>query len=103
MRMGGGMLGADRSQLGDARFDRGVVRRVLRFARPYRTMLLAYLGVIVVVALVQLVPPLIFRQIIDDAIPRGIDQGDRGLLHLLAGLAIVAAVGSAALRSRRWL
>jgi len=104
MRGGGGMLGADRSQLGDARFDRGVVRRVLRFARPYRTMLLSYLGVIVVVALVQLVPPLIFRQIIDEAIPRGIDEGDRGLLHLLAGLAIVAAVGSAGLAIvDRWL
>jgi ATP-binding cassette subfamily B protein len=100
----GGMLGSDRSQLGDARFDRGVVRRVLRFARPYRTMLLAYLGVIVAVALVQLIPPLIFRQIIDEAIPRGIDQGDRGLLHLLAGLAVLAAMGSAALAIvDRWL
>ena len=100
----GGMLGSDRSQLGDARFDRGVVRRVLRFARPYRTMLLVYLGVIVAVALVQLIPPLIFRQIIDEAIPRGIDQGDRGLLHLLAGLAVLAAMGSAALAIvDRWL
>ena len=44
--MGGpsGMLGADRSQLGDAKFDRQVVRRVLRFARPYRAMLLGFLG-----------------------------------------------------------
>jgi len=98
------MLGADPSQLGDASFDGAVVRRVLRFARPYRRMLLAYLGVIVAVALVQLVPPLVFRQIIDEAIPRGIDQGDRGLLHLLAGLAILAAVGSGALAIvDRWL
>jgi ATP-binding cassette subfamily B protein len=98
------MLGADRSQLGDAKFDWNVVRRVLRFARPYRTMLLAYLGVIVAVALVQLAPPLIFRQIIDEAIPRGIDQGDRGLLHVLAGVAVLAAVGSAALAIvDRWL
>jgi ATP-binding cassette, subfamily B, bacterial len=102
--MHGGMLGADRSQLGDARFDRGVVRRVLRFAKPYRWLLLTYLGVIVAVALVQLVPPLIFRQIIDEAIPRGIDQGDRSLLHVLAALAVVAAVGSAALAIvERWL
>ena len=43
--MGGGMLGADPSQLGGASFDGTVVRRVLRFARPYRGMLLAYLGV----------------------------------------------------------
>ncbi len=104
MHMGGGMLGADPSQLRGASFDGAVVRRVLRFARPYRAQLLAYLGIIVAVALVQLVPPLIFRQIIDEAIPRGVDEGDRGLLHLLAGLAILAAVGSGALAIvDRWL
>jgi ATP-binding cassette subfamily B protein len=103
MRMGG-MLGADPSQLGDARFDWNVVRRVLRFAKPYRGMLLGYLGVIVAVALVQLAPPLVFRQIIDEAIPRGIDQGDRSMLHLLAGLAVLAAVAGAALAIvDRWL
>jgi ATP-binding cassette subfamily B protein len=104
MRMGGGMLGADPSQLGDARFDWGVVRRVLRFARPYRWMLVAYLVVIVAVALVQLAPPLLFRQIIDEAIPRGIDRGDRGLLHVLAGVAVLVAVGSAVLAIvERWM
>lgn len=104
MRMGGGMLGADPSQLGDAKFDWDVVRRVLRFARPYRTMLLGYLGVIVAVALVQLAPPLVFRQIIDQAIPQGVNDGDRGLLHLLAALAVLAAVASAALAIvDRWL
>jgi ATP-binding cassette, subfamily B, bacterial len=102
--MGGGMLGADPSQLGDARFDKGVVRRVLRFARPYRSLLIAYLVVIVGVAVVQLVPPLLFRQIIDEAIPRGIDQGDRGLLHLLAGVAVLVAVGNAVLAIvERWM
>jgi ATP-binding cassette subfamily B protein len=103
MRMGG-MLGADPSQLGDASFDWSVVRRVLRFARPYRAMLLAYLGIIVAVALVQLAPPLVFRQIIDEAIPRGSTQGDSSLLHLLAGLAVLAAVGGAGLAIvERWL
>ncbi|HEU0170062.1 MAG TPA: ABC transporter ATP-binding protein [Acidimicrobiales bacterium] len=104
--MGGpsGMLGADRSQLGDAKFDRNVVRRVLHFARPYRWMLVGYLAVIVVIALIQLVPPLIFRQIIDEAIPQGINEGDRGLLHLLAAVAVAAAVGSAAMAIvERWL
>ena len=104
--MGGpsGMLGADRSQLGDAKFDADVVRRVLRFARPYRWMLLGYLAVIVAIALIQLVPPLIFRQIIDEAIPQGINEGDRGLLHLLAAVAVVAAVGSAGMAIvERWL
>ncbi len=103
LRMGG-MLGADPSQLGDARPSWPVVRRVLRFAHRYRWQLLAYLGVIVVAAVVQLVPPLLFREIIDVAIPRGVDRGDSGLLHLLAVLAVVVAVASAVLAVvERWL
>src|SRR5918995_6809582 len=87
----GGLLGADRSTIAGARFDGTVVRRVWRFARPYRWMLLAYVGTIIAQALVQLTPPLLFRSIIDSAIPQGVDGGDRGLLHLLAGLAVLAA------------
>src|SRR5919106_26841 len=98
-RVGGGgggghpMLGADPSALAGASVDRSLVWRVWRFARPYRWMLLGYLGIIVVTALVQLVPPLLFRSIIDSAIP----DGDRGYLNLLAGLAVLAALGGAVL------
>lgn len=87
------LLGADPTQLGDARFKGAVVRRVWRFARPYWWMLLAYVATIGFQALVQLVPPLLFRSILDDAIP----NDDRGLLHLLAGLAVLAAATNAAL------
>ncbi|MGH9112990.1 MAG: ABC transporter ATP-binding protein [Acidimicrobiales bacterium] len=87
------MLGADRSVLEGAKVGRALVGRVWRFARPYRWMLLAYLGVIVATALVQLVPPLVFRTIIDTAIP----AKDRGQLNLLAVLAVVAALGGAVL------
>ena len=87
------MLGADPSALAGASVDRSLVWRVWRFARPYRWMLLGYLGIIVVTALVQLVPPLLFRSIIDSAIP----DGDRGYLNLLAGLAVLAALGGAVL------
>ncbi|MGH9286754.1 MAG: ABC transporter ATP-binding protein [Acidimicrobiales bacterium] len=98
-RVGGGstgahpMLGADPSQLAGANVDRSLVWRVWRFARPYRWMLLAYLGIIIVTALVQLVPPLLFRSIIDSAIP----DGDRAYLNLLAGLVVLAALAGAAL------
>jgi ATP-binding cassette subfamily B protein len=87
------MLGADPSQLEGASVDRSLVRRVWRFARPYRWMLLGYLAIIVATALVQLAPPLLFRTIIDLALP----SGDRGYLNLLAGLAVLAAAGSAGL------
>src|ERR687898_1606117 len=93
----GGLLGADRSTIAGALFDGTVVRRVWRFPRPYGGMLLAYVGTIIAQALVQLTPPLLFRSIIDSAIPQGVDGGDRGLLHLLAGLAVLAAFANGCL------
>jgi ATP-binding cassette subfamily B protein len=93
----GSLLGADPATVDGARFRGAVVRRVWRFARPYRWMLLAYVGIIVAQALVALVPPLLFRSIIDSAIPQGPGEGDRALLHLLAGLAVLAALGTGAL------
>src|SRR5690606_8392229 len=97
MRGPHGLLGADPATLGGARFSGAVIRRIGRFARPYRWMLLTYVGIIVLGAVAALVPPLIFREIIDEAIPRGRDHNDLGLLHLLAGLAVLAAVASAGL------
>ncbi|HEY6414800.1 MAG TPA: ABC transporter ATP-binding protein, partial [Acidimicrobiales bacterium] len=87
------MLGADPNQIAGASVDRSLVRRVWRFARPYRWMLLGYLAIIVVTALIQLLPPLLFRSIIDSAIP----DGDRASLNLLAGLAVLAAFAGATL------
>ena len=57
-----------------------------RFARPYRTLIAGFLATIVASALISLVPPLLFRQILDDAIP----DEDRGLLHVLAALVVAA-------------
>jgi ATP-binding cassette, subfamily B, bacterial len=94
------ILGADPAGVAGASFDRGIVRRVLAFARPYRGQLLGLLGIIVAAALVSLVPPLLFRAIIDDAVP----TGDRALLNRLAALVVLAALVEAALAlTERWL
>jgi ATP-binding cassette, subfamily B, bacterial len=94
------ILGADPAGVAGATFDRGIVRRVLAFARPYRGQLLGLLGVIVAAAMVSLVPPLLFRAIIDDAVP----TGDRALLNRLAALVVLAALVEAALAlTERWL
>src|SRR5687767_3375424 len=102
MRMGSHhALGADPSELAGARLGRGVVKRVWStFARPYRRMLIGFLTTIVAAALVQLVPPLVFRQVIDDAIP----ESDRGLVTVLALVAVGAAVveGALGLAERWW-
>ena len=73
--------------------SRAVLRRVWRFARPYRRLIAGFLAIIVASALISLVPPLLFRQILDDAIP----NQDRGLLHVLAALVVAAALADAGL------
>ncbi|WP_334141190.1 ABC transporter ATP-binding protein [Rhabdothermincola sp.] len=92
-------MGADPEAIKGATVGKDVVRRVLRLAKPYRWMLAGFVAVIVGAALVALAPPLLFRQIIDSAIP----EGNRGQLHLLAGLVVAAAVADAALAfAERW-
>lgn len=93
------VIGSDPNAVAGATVGKHVVRRVLAFARPYRRQLTGFIATIVATALVMLVPPLLFRAIIDDAIP----NGDRSQLHLLAGLVIAAAVAEAALSfGERW-
>jgi ATP-binding cassette, subfamily B, bacterial len=106
MRDGGPrrMLGADPSLIRDARLDRGIARRVWRFTRPYRIMLGAFLVILVAQALIDVVPPLLFREIIDSAIPQGQQTGDRSALHLLAGVAVLTAIAAAVLAVlERWM
>jgi len=87
------LLGPDPAGVAGARLRRDVLHRVWTFARPYRRMLAAFLAIIVAAALVSLVPPLLFRQILDDALP----SSDRRLLNLLAGGIVAAAVADAGL------
>jgi ATP-binding cassette subfamily B protein len=71
-----------------------LVRRVLReFARPYRSMLVGFLAIIVASAVIDLGPPLLFRQIIDVAIP----EQNAALLTTLSLVVVAMAVMSAAL------
>ena len=79
------VLGRDPEAIKGKTFDKDVVKRVWRFARPYRAMLFGFLAVIVVDAVVALAPPLLFKRLIDHAIP------DRNLSAVnVIGLFIVA-------------
>ena len=61
----------DPDMLTNRTLDRAVVRRVWRFARAYRLLLVVLLASILVASLVEILPPLVFREIIDKhAIPR---------------------------------
>ena len=79
--------GAD-LDLENAKLDRAVARRAWQFLRPYRTLLGFYLAAIVVSSVLGVLPPLIFKRLIDDAIP----ARDLGAVNLLAMAAVGVAV-----------
>ncbi|MSW32734.1 MAG: ATP-binding cassette domain-containing protein [Actinobacteria bacterium] len=87
------MMSGNRDAIANASIGRRTVLRVLSYARPYRWAISTFVFVIVIQALLGLIPALLFRQIIDSAIP----EGNRGLLHVLAAIVITAAVFSSAM------
>jgi ATP-binding cassette subfamily B protein len=50
------------------RINRNLLRRVLEYARPYWPLVATMLGTIVVISLVGLVPPLLYRDLIDNVL-----------------------------------
>ncbi|MEY4633376.1 MAG: hypothetical protein RLZ18_748 [Actinomycetota bacterium] len=94
------MLPGDAHAVKGARVKRESLRRVWRFAEPYRWKIIGFLGAIVAAAMLGLAPPLLFRSILDKAIP----NKDGGLITTLAIVLVVAALGDAALAiTQRWL
>jgi ATP-binding cassette subfamily B protein len=87
------MIGSDPAAVAGVKLSRDVLRRVWRFAQPYRTAIVGFVLVIVAASLLSLAPPLLFRQILDEAIP----DADRQQLHVLAALIVLAAIGDAVL------
>jgi ATP-binding cassette subfamily B protein len=79
---GGGwwsFISFDESQ-GRPTVDRALLRRVFAYARPYWGALALLLAVIGLISLIELVPPLLYRELIDRVLP----SGDTGRLNLLA-------------------
>src|SRR5215469_9913969 len=71
---------------------KGIVKRILRFAKPYRRLLAIFLVLIVIDALVSVANPLIYREIIDSGILRRNEGLIIGLAGLVAGLALIDAI-----------
>ena len=81
------------------RLTHGVLRRIVRFARPYRRLIVLFVSLIVVGSALPVVQPLLFREIID----RGVLQGNRPLLVRLAvTLAVLAVVQAGLSLVQRW-
>ena len=72
--------------------SQGVVRRVLRFAKPYRFLIAVFVALVVILAALAVAPPLLFKEIID----HGVLQGDRRVVIIvsliLACIAVLQAV-----------
>ncbi len=78
----------------DARIDRATLRRAWRFAKPYQKMIIAFLATMAGSSLVAIAPPLVFKRLIDTAIP----DRDFGHINLLVFTAVALALGETALR-----
>ncbi|CAB4813619.1 unannotated protein [freshwater metagenome] len=79
--------------MSNAKVRKGTGRRVLAYTKPYRLMVIGFVAVIVAQALLQLVPVLLFKRIIDNAIP----GRDNAQLNRLALIIIIAAFAEALL------
>ena len=101
--MGGGQLMRSFRRDDSVRSQRlspGLIRRIARFAAPYRRLLIVFLVLIVVDAVIGAANPLIYAAIID----HGILLGDSSLVVELAVLLVVLAILDAALSlAERWI
>ncbi len=106
MSMGGHGMGGGGGQFGGVmrsmrrddsvtqqKVTKGTARRMIRFARPYRSILIWFLVLVVIDAVIGVVNPLLFRSIID----KGIPEHNKSLIIGLAAVAAVLAVVDTAL------
>src|SRR5688572_16742901 len=101
--MGRGPFGS-RLDVSGKRLQTGVIKRALGFARPYRGFIVAFLISTVVGSFFILVPPLLLKTLLDDILTSGGRYyRSAGALNMLAGAAVVVALGSASLSlASRW-
>ena len=93
------VLGSDPEAVRGATLDKGVARRAWAFARPFRWSILGFLVIIAFDAVIGLAPPLLFRAVLDTAIP----EGDKTLVVILATVTVLVALADAALGvAQRW-
>jgi ATP-binding cassette subfamily B protein len=100
MRMGPHhLIPGDKSAIAGTKVNRSSMRRVVVFARPYSISIIGFLISILVAAAIALIPPLLFRTIVDTAIP----AGDKRRIVILTIILVVVAMGDAILSIvQRW-
>ena len=100
-----GVSRSDPAMLSQAHLDRGLLRRVWTFARPYRARTAGFLAAIVVQALLGLATPLLVKVVIDRALPQtaGGPADSRLLTWCAVGMAGAAVASAGFSLVERWL
>ena len=79
--------------------SKGVLRRILTFARPYRALISLFVGLVAIAAALAVAPPLLFKVLIDD----GVLQGNQALIIQVALVVAALAIAQAVLGLiQRW-
>lgn len=84
---------SDRSALDGKAITKQTRARVFAFAKPYKRSIHGFLGTIIVSTFLGLLPPLLIREVFDDAIV----NGDGGYINILFLFLVAAALGEAVL------
>ena len=93
------LIPRDKSAVAGAKIGKTSIRRVAKFARPYRRSIIGFLITIVVSSAIALLPPFMFRMIVDHAIP----DSDKRRIVTLTAILVVVALGDAGLQIvQRW-
>lgn len=80
-------------------FGLETLKRILRYAKPYRWMIAAMLAVIIVIAVIELIPPLLARDLIDHAIP---EKNVARLTLLALGMVVIPLLSAVIGTVQRW-
>ncbi len=90
----------DRKGLKAKRIDRTVWARVFVFLQPYRRAVIGFVIAVIAGSIAGVLPPLLFKSLLDNAIP----HSNRSLVTTLAVGAVILAIANAALSLlQRWL
>ncbi len=92
-------MSRDDKGLRDKKVNKETRRRVWEFAKPYKGMIFGFLLTLVIMSVLQALPPFLFSKIIDVAI----EDDNRRYLNILATIIVVAAFVTAGLSLlERW-
>jgi len=91
---GGGPWMAYRSFTSDTsvkqqKLAEGTLRRIVSYARPYKSGIAIYLGVLILASLLVVAQPLLFRRVVDQAIPQ---KDSKAVILIAVAIAVLAIV-----------